>query len=104
MRLHPTGTRKGTVAPALTAASTPAEPSAFITTTDHDPSCTRQVRRCAPLPCADAAQKWRSLGGAGAALPRGGREGAGEGGESAAGRRAERAARREGGPRPPRGS
>ena len=54
----------GKLAPALTRASTPAEPSAFMTTTDQLPSLTFQSSGLLPSPV--AAQKSWSAGRAGA--------------------------------------
>ena len=59
-------------APALTSASTPREPSAFITTTDQEPSSTSQVIVWRPAPVADAAQKDSGRAGWPAARPPGG--------------------------------
>ena len=55
----------GTLAPALTAAATLREPSAFMTTTDQSPDCTSQVSECWPF----AAQKRCSAGGPGGCAP-----------------------------------
>jgi hypothetical protein len=62
---QPMAERIGTLAPALTPASTPREPSAFMTTIDHEPCLTSHVSVCWPEPWADAAQKRWSLGTAG---------------------------------------
>jgi hypothetical protein len=61
--------RSGTSTPALTPASTPREPSAFITTTDQLPSSTSQATVCLSAPWAEAAQKSCVLGGVGGASP-----------------------------------
>ena len=63
----------GTSAPALTPASTPLEPSAFITTTDQLPWRTSHVSVWRPAPWAEATQKSRLAGGAGCPPPRCGR-------------------------------
>src|SRR5581483_9440516 len=54
----------------LTSAATPAEPSAFITTTDQSPLCGFQTRSCTPLPDAEASQKVRDAGGVTERVPR----------------------------------
>ena len=57
------------LAPALTRASTPGEPSAFIRTTDHDPESVSHVSTCVPVPCADATQNVCDAGGLGVCVP-----------------------------------
>src|SRR4051812_50113319 len=66
----------GTSAPALTPASTPLEPSSFMTTTDQLPWRTSQVSDWRPAPCAEATQKPWLAGGGGRGGPPGGRGGA----------------------------
>ena len=61
--------RPGTVAPARASTSTPAEPSARMTTTVQLPSCGRQSRTWVPVPLASATQMSVSVGGMSGAPP-----------------------------------
>ena len=54
--VQPSSLRNGMLAPALMSASTPSEPSAFITTTDQSPSSISQSTVWVPAPWFDAAQ------------------------------------------------
>ncbi len=56
-------------APALMSASTPSEPSAFITTTDQSPSSTSQSTVWRPVPWFEATQMSACSGEAGRPLP-----------------------------------
>ena len=60
---------KGAWAAAATVASTPGDPSAFMTTTDQPPSSVAHSSVSVPPPVLEAAQMPASAGGAGTELP-----------------------------------